>query len=93
MSVLFVRCHYKIKEENNILIVKIKILFLSKHYFSELKNKRKFQRIYFLPFISSRLFTPLTFQTPKFSANHIIICFWDYIAKVVMLKVEGLLLL
>ena len=35
----------------------------------------------------------LTFQTPKFSANHINICFWDYIAKVVMLKVEGLLLL
>jgi hypothetical protein len=35
----------------------------------------------------------LTFQTSKFSANHIHICFWDYIAKVVMLKVEGLLLL
>jgi hypothetical protein len=21
-----------------------------------------------------------TFQTPKFSANHVYICFWDYIA-------------
>jgi len=27
----------------------------------------------------------LTFQTPKFSANHINICFWDSIAKVVIL--------
>jgi hypothetical protein len=25
-----------------------------------------------------------SFKTPKFSANHIIICFWDYIAWVVM---------
>ena len=27
-----------------------------------------------------------SFKTPKFSANHIIICFWDSIAWVVMLK-------
>ena len=27
-----------------------------------------------------------SFQTPKFSANHIIICFWDYIAWVVTKK-------
>ena len=43
--------------------------------------------------MSSKRLHLLTFQTPKFSANHINICFWDYIAKVVMLKVEGLLLL
>ena len=25
-------------------------------------------------------------ETPKFSANHIIICFWDYIARVINKK-------
>jgi len=43
--------------------------------------------------IKSYILHLLTFQTPKFSANHINICFWDSIAKVVMLKVEELPLL
>ncbi len=38
---------------------------------------------YMLGIFALHLFS---FKTPKFSANHIIICFWDSIAWVVMLK-------